>query len=150
MCSSSGVQNCITQPLVSSHLQVWWYQRHKINLLQKNCGHKLFNYWDKYTEMHGQQNVKKCYFICPQKLFSKAGTISYCKFLHFIATRFFPRNLQLAVLQCTAFRKLFCLKYRNGWTFSHILMTINCELLFGVFIFFITPFFFRFAWHKCV
>jgi len=21
---------------------------------------KLFNYWDKYTEMHGQQNVKKC------------------------------------------------------------------------------------------
>ena len=27
MCSSSGGQNCITQPLVSSHLWVWWYQR---------------------------------------------------------------------------------------------------------------------------
>jgi len=27
MCSSSGGQNCITQPLVSSHLEVWWYQR---------------------------------------------------------------------------------------------------------------------------
>jgi hypothetical protein len=27
MCSSSGGQNCITQPLVSSHLIVWWYQR---------------------------------------------------------------------------------------------------------------------------
>ena len=27
MCSSSGGHNCITQPLVSSHLYVWWYQR---------------------------------------------------------------------------------------------------------------------------
>jgi len=27
MCSSSGGQNFITQPLVSSHLYVWWYQR---------------------------------------------------------------------------------------------------------------------------
>jgi len=27
MCLSSGGQNCITPPLVSSHLQVWWYQR---------------------------------------------------------------------------------------------------------------------------
>ena len=26
MCSSSGGQNCIIQPLVSSHLYVWWYQ----------------------------------------------------------------------------------------------------------------------------
>jgi len=43
MCSSSGGQNCITQPLVSSHLKV--------------CI-KLVNYWDKYTETHRQQNVK--------------------------------------------------------------------------------------------
>jgi len=27
ICSSSRGQNCITKPLVSSHLQVWWYQR---------------------------------------------------------------------------------------------------------------------------
>ena len=26
---------------------------------------KLVNYWNKYTEMHGQQNVKKIPFICP-------------------------------------------------------------------------------------
>jgi hypothetical protein len=31
MCSSSGGQNCIIQPLVSSRLQVWWYQITKIN-----------------------------------------------------------------------------------------------------------------------
>jgi len=121
MCSSSGGQNCITQPLVSSHLRcddkffsclymfrahvliirrsklhytasgiitpkVWWYQRlcnailtswwwaHvfetcrgmketycKTNIL---CI-KLVNYWDKYAEMHGQQNVKiwRKYFV---------------------------------------------------------------------------------------
>ena len=28
MCSSSGGQNCITQPLVSSHLWVWWCAQH--------------------------------------------------------------------------------------------------------------------------
>jgi len=32
MCSSSGGQNCISQPLVSSHLHVWWYQRLYNNL----------------------------------------------------------------------------------------------------------------------
>ena len=26
-CSASGGQNCTIQPLVSSHLHVWWYQR---------------------------------------------------------------------------------------------------------------------------
>jgi PPE-repeat protein len=26
MCSTSGGQNCITQPLVSSNLWLWWYQ----------------------------------------------------------------------------------------------------------------------------
>ena len=26
---------------------------------------KLVNYWDKYTEMHGQQNVKICDIISP-------------------------------------------------------------------------------------
>jgi len=79
MCSSSGGQNCITQPLVSSHLLVWWYQRlcnsiltswrwaHMLETcrgMKYTCCKtkilyiKLVNYWDKYTEMYCQQNVK--------------------------------------------------------------------------------------------
>ena len=23
----------------------------------------MVNYWDKYTEMHGQQNIKKCFLL---------------------------------------------------------------------------------------
>ena len=41
MCSSSGGQNCITQPLVSSHLYVWWYpvylSQYLTNLMHKIC-----------------------------------------------------------------------------------------------------------------
>ena len=37
MCPSSGDQNCITQPLVSSHLQAWWYQR--------LCNAVLISWW---------------------------------------------------------------------------------------------------------
>ena len=28
----------------------------------------MVNYWDKYTEMHGQQNVKKCSVDVPDDL----------------------------------------------------------------------------------
>jgi len=39
--------------------------KHEIKLIVKQilCI-KLVKYWDKYTEMHGQQNVKKIYFMC--------------------------------------------------------------------------------------
>jgi len=62
------------------HLYVWLYQRLCNAILTWWWAHvletcrgmkltycktkilciKLVNYWDKYTEMHGQQNVKKC------------------------------------------------------------------------------------------
>jgi len=59
-CSSSGCRNCITQPLVSSHLQVWWYLRlcnailtswSLEHMLETYCKTKilcikLVNYWD--------------------------------------------------------------------------------------------------------
>ena len=38
MCSSSGGQNCILQSLVSSHLQVWWYQRMHNTILTPRTG----------------------------------------------------------------------------------------------------------------
>jgi len=88
MCSSSGGQNCITQHLVSTNsvgdstvhrtatyrcddtrccilMMGTWCSKHveawnKIIVKQILCI-KLVNYWDKYTEMHGQQNVKECW-----------------------------------------------------------------------------------------
>ena len=61
MCSSSVGQNCITQPLVTSHLCVWCYQRlcniiltryiyrHEIKVIVKQilCIN-LFRQWDKF------------------------------------------------------------------------------------------------------
>jgi len=80
MCSSSGGQNCITQPLVWWHqrlcnaiLTSWWW----VHVLETCRGRKwtycktkilcikLVNCWDKYTEMHGQRNVKnRCHLFC--------------------------------------------------------------------------------------
>jgi len=36
----------------------------KLIVKQKSLCIKLVNYWDKYTEMHGQQNVKKKKWQC--------------------------------------------------------------------------------------
>jgi len=36
------------------HIQAW----NKLNVKQKILWIKLVNYWDKYTDMYGQQNVK--------------------------------------------------------------------------------------------
>ena len=38
---------------------LWYHHTCKTKIL---CI-KLVNYWDKYTEMHGQQNVKKTTYI---------------------------------------------------------------------------------------
>jgi len=35
----------------------------------------LVNYWDKYTEMHGQQNVKKKKNPCPNWVYFTIHTI---------------------------------------------------------------------------
>jgi len=46
--------------MCSKHVEAW----NKLILRQNLLCIKLLNYWDKYTEMHGQQNVKKkkkCY-----------------------------------------------------------------------------------------
>jgi len=32
--------------------------RNKLIVKQKICASSWFNYWDKYNEIHGQQNVK--------------------------------------------------------------------------------------------
>jgi hypothetical protein len=39
----------------SKHVEAW----NKLTVKQKILCIKFVNYWDKYTEMHGQQNVKK-------------------------------------------------------------------------------------------
>ena len=41
--------------MCSKHVEVW----NKLIVKQKLCASSFINYWDKYTEMHGQQNVKK-------------------------------------------------------------------------------------------
>ena len=43
--------------MCSKHVEAW----NKLIVKQKILCIKLVNYWDKYTEMHGQQNVKKKY-----------------------------------------------------------------------------------------
>jgi len=40
--------------MCSKHVEAWT----KLIVKQKMLCIKLVNYWDKYTEMHGQQNVK--------------------------------------------------------------------------------------------
>jgi len=40
--------------MCSKHVEAW----KKLIVKQKNVCIKLVNYWYKYTEMHGQQNVK--------------------------------------------------------------------------------------------
>ena len=40
--------------MCSKHVEAW----NKLIVKQKFLCIKLFNYWDTYTEMHGQQNVK--------------------------------------------------------------------------------------------
>jgi len=40
--------------MCSKHVEAW----NKLIVKQILCI-KLVNYWDKYTEMHGQQNIKK-------------------------------------------------------------------------------------------
>jgi len=59
---------------------------------------KLVNYWDKYTEMHGQQNVKTCYL----EYSSKEEVNMYLVFTSFHRT----------VLQITIFNSLILYVYR--------------------------------------
>ena len=106
MRSSSRGQNCITQPLVSfspigvkdtrgcvmqfwppddehmcpKHVQAW----NKTYCKAKFLCIKLVKYWDKYTEMHGQQNVKilKLFYwrwriVCRHHA-DRQGHLSYC------------------------------------------------------------------------
>ena len=40
--------------MCSKHVEAW----NKLIVKQKILCIKLVNYWDKYTEMHGQQNTK--------------------------------------------------------------------------------------------
>ena len=41
--------------MCSKQIEAW----NKLIVKQKFCASSLVNYWHKYTEMHGQQNVKK-------------------------------------------------------------------------------------------
>ena len=45
--------------MCSKHVEAW----NKLIVKQNILCIKLVNYWDKYTEMHCQQNVKKCTII---------------------------------------------------------------------------------------
>ena len=86
------------------HLYVWWYQRlcnailtywwwaHVLETCRgtkwtyyktKILCIKLVNYWDKYTEMHGQQNVKKNSKYMYIDLF-KTITLNLSTLLYFI------------------------------------------------------------------
>ena len=47
--------------MCSKHVETW----NKL-IVKQNFVHKLVNYWDKYTEMHGQLNVKKEYNFVTQ------------------------------------------------------------------------------------
>jgi len=44
--------------MCSKHVEAW----NKLIVKQKNVCIKLVKYWDKYTEMHCQQNIKKNYY----------------------------------------------------------------------------------------
>ena len=63
MCSSSGGENCITQPLVSSHTYRWPSRAQVVR--------------DKYTEMHVQQNVKIHYITYKIKIFDVCVTVHH-------------------------------------------------------------------------
>jgi len=43
---------------------------------------KLVNYWDKYTEMHGQQNVKTPIKVLPNFVELRSGTHSISGIFH--------------------------------------------------------------------
>jgi len=43
--------------MCSKHVEAW----KKLTVKQNFCAKKLVNYWDKYTEMQCQQNVKNWY-----------------------------------------------------------------------------------------
>jgi len=48
--------------MCSKHVEAW----NKLIVKHKILCIKLVNYWDKYTEMHGQQNVKKNIYLYMQ------------------------------------------------------------------------------------
>jgi len=56
--------------MCSKHVEAW----NKFIVKQKNLCIKLVNYLYKYTEMHGQQNVKKM-----EVLFSASFELLVCK-----------------------------------------------------------------------
>ena len=60
-CTYYDTRGCVMQVwppgdehMCSKHVEAW----NKLIAKQKSLYIKLVNYWDKYTEMHGQQNVK--------------------------------------------------------------------------------------------
>ena len=105
MCSSSGGQNCIIQPLVSSHslVSVWWYQRlyntifdlltmrtwcskhvqawNKPTVKQILCI-KLVIYQDKYTvnefKYSTQWNLRSSFKVIPQLSYDNDPQANNC------------------------------------------------------------------------
>jgi len=52
--------------MCSKHVEAWNKTYFKTNFV-----HHLVKYWDKHTEMHGQQNVKRCRVLMQNKIKNK-------------------------------------------------------------------------------
>ena len=113
---------------------MWWYQRlcnailtsiyltHVLEtcrgMKQTYCKAKilcikLVNYWYKYTEMHGQQNVKKINATCFEQAYcsSSGGTFLYIQQLVYVMR--YVGWLLANISQCTAHRILKTLNWFN-------------------------------------